>query len=75
LECGVFQERVLDRVQLVGFRETFYGFDRFAFSLYTKDETGIDESAVEDDTASPAISVVTSLFGTRKMEFISEDFE
>ena len=38
LERGVFEERLLDGVQLIGGCESFHGFDGFALSLYAEDE-------------------------------------
>jgi hypothetical protein len=75
LERGIFQERLLQRVQALRRGHAFNGRDVIAFGFHTEDQTRIDDPAVQDDRAGSAVSVVASFLGSGHAQDIPKDFQ
>ena len=75
LEGGAFEEALLKRMQALGRREAFDGFELGAFNFGSHHEARIDEAAVEDDVARAAIAVVAAFLRAGEVQRIAQNFE
>lgn len=71
----MFEEGLLEGVELIAAGETFDGADLAALDFHAEDETGGDDAAVEFDRAGAAVAIAAALFGAREADDIAEAFE
>ncbi len=62
LGSAVFEEALLDGVELFVDGDAFDGGDLGAFGLQRGDEAGVDEVSVDDDGAGSAFALSAALF-------------
>jgi hypothetical protein len=75
LEGLVFDERLLERVQTPPVSETLNRLDLLPVDLDPQYQAGIDQAAVQEDRAGPAIPVVTAFLGAGESEDVPQAFE
>ena len=75
LESGMLEEFLLQGMQPLGSGHALNRCDLLTFNLQCEDEAGVNENVVNNDGTSAAISVVATLFGSSKAQFLSKDFK
>ena len=75
LEGIAFDERGLDGMQGIAGSQTLDGCDLFVLMHDGERQAGIDPHAVHMNRARTALSVITSLFGTRQMKVLPKSIE
>src|SRR5579871_3767818 len=68
LQCRMLDELLLQGMQLLALGHAFDGLDLAALGLRSQHEAGADESAIEHDTACPAIAGAAALFAAGQPE-------
>src|SRR5262249_11336043 len=72
LQGRVLQELLLQRVQPLRRGQPLDRRDRAAFDLGGHHQTRIDQAAVEEDVARPAVAVVATLPGARQAQLVAQ---
>ena len=75
LQGRLFEEGLLQRVQLVVAGDAFDGRDVGALDLDGEDAAGVDQAAVQDDGAGAAVAVVAAFLGAGEADALAQDFE
>ena len=75
LERGVFEERLLNGVQLAALGHALDGVDLLALGFDAENEAGGYDSTVELDGAGAAVAVVATLFGAGQADHVAQHFQ
>jgi len=75
LQCRMFEELLLERMELVSLCQTFDRLNIFALRLDPKDETRTGNPSIENDTAGTAVTGETAFFGAGEPQDIAQHFE